>query len=128
MIRNSLKYSINGHIQIGASVDSRSKILQIDVTDNGVDLAYREKGHLVEIFEPGFDLAKIEEASIGLLICRYIVKGCGGQISVRQNGNNAKGVTYSFSMKIFKSPDVEVSESSFHGTMSIEYSEVLNNS
>jgi light-regulated signal transduction histidine kinase (bacteriophytochrome) len=98
LIGNAMKYVAEGAIpRIQVTSTREGEFWLFSVSDNGIGIAPR---HYERIFEPFKRLHaenRYEGAGLGLAICRKIVDGFGGVISVRST--EGEGSTFSFTVK-----------------------------
>jgi len=99
LIGNALKYvaeDVSPQIHVTANRDGA--FWRFSVSDNGIGI---EPRHYERIFEPfkrlhGKD--RFQGNGLGLAICRKIVEGFGGEMSV--SSNQGRGSTFSFTVRI----------------------------
>jgi signal transduction histidine kinase len=80
LISNSLNYSPNGEVVIGAKQSDDSGIVECWVTDNGAGIPAERLELVFEKLET--DPARKEGMGLGLAIVKQIVEGHGGQVTV----------------------------------------------
>jgi two-component system sensor kinase FixL len=103
LIGNALKYAAEGvRPRIRVDVVREGAFWRFSVTDNGIGIDPR---HFERIFQPFKRLharGSYEGVGLGLSICRKIVEGFGGAISVRSS--EGQGSTFSFTIPADKHP------------------------
>jgi two-component system sensor kinase FixL len=108
LIGNALKYAaedVRPRVQVDAAREGA--FWRFSVADNGIGIDPR---HFERIFEPFKRLhgrGQYEGAGLGLAICRKIVEGFGGAMSVRSS--EGQGSTFSFTIPTDLDPDKDAS-------------------
>lgn len=100
-MRNALKFTDSGFIEIKLSYCRKSGVLHGEVRDSGCGIAQED---LVKLFSRFGKLARTadinhEGIGLGLTIVKQIVEQFGGGVQVHSDGSG-QGSTFSFSMKI----------------------------
>ena len=87
-LTNSVKYTHDGHIKLGYSIEDNGLRIYCEDTGSGIP-----KDKLEKIFERFFKVNEyIQGAGIGLSICKAIVNQCEGKIGVESE--EGKGSTF----------------------------------
>ena len=109
LVGNALKYVPEGtapHVNIAASAEG--EFWRFDIRDNGIGVDTR---HFEQIFEPFkrlHDQSHYAGVGLGLAICRKIVTGFGGDISVQSSPG--QGSTFSFTIKRHEGGTTDVND------------------
>lgn len=85
LVGNAIKYSPNGKpVEVRVQIDPASKGLTIDVTDQGVGIADRDRSKLFTSFSRvrTVQTESIRGTGLGLYICKKLVEAMGGNIWV----------------------------------------------
>ena len=105
LVKNALKFTMRGKIQIVMAYDNANKLLKVHVKDNGkgimasdMDLLFKQFGKLRRTAT-----MNSEGIGMGLMICRTLVQKNGGTISVHSDGID-KGSIFTFTMYM-KNPE-----------------------
>jgi len=85
LIMNALKFTMKGHVNISATVDYKSNMINVAIEDTGIGVS---AGHLERIFEPfeqedDSEARTFEGIGLGLAISREVVRRHGGEIKVQ---------------------------------------------
>ncbi|MBN2236713.1 MAG: PAS domain S-box protein, partial [Bacteroidales bacterium] len=85
LIRNALKYTKEGHIEVGYSILADS--IRFYVKDTGIGIAKEKQKHIFELFRQLDDrhTREYEGVGIGLSIAKTLCKNLGGEISLDSN-------------------------------------------
>jgi PAS domain S-box-containing protein len=98
LIGNAMKYVAEGVVpRIQVTSKQEGEFWQFSVSDNGIGIAPRHHEQIFEPFKRLHAKNRYEGAGLGLAICRKIVDGFGGVISVRSS--EGEGSTFSFTVK-----------------------------
>ncbi len=107
LLSNAIKFGPPGPITISVSLDATSeqarpgaKTLRFDVHDEGCGLSTDEAAEVFSPFYRGAEARRlqIEGAGLGLYICRRIVDGLGGSLSVACG--TPKGTTFTLRVPV----------------------------
>ena len=104
LISNAIKFTKQGGaIEIGAARLNAGEV-NVWVKDNGVGIAAEELGSVFEKYRQCGNHKNVsyKGTGLGLVICKMIVEGHGGKISVESE--EGKGSTFSFSLPASPSP------------------------
>ncbi len=124
IIDNSIKYTIEGHIEIKGLIDESN--LSFEVKDTGIGIAEQ---NLQLIFQPFMTLANRKKVNaggigLGLAICKGLVEKMGGFI--QGESKEQKGTTISLSIPIgINIINIENRESSNNSSSVIKIKKVL---
>ena len=112
-MKNALKFTRSGHIQIKTYFNYVEETLIVQVRDSGCGIAPDNLQKLFKRFGKLRDeesLAMNQEGiGLGLIICKEIISQNGGRIEVYSKGVN-QGTTFIFSMKMRTIPADEVEQ------------------
>ena len=100
LMKNAMKFTINGQIKIKARYEGQpSQMLIVDVIDTGSGIAREAITTLFSRFGKLLRTAAMnsEGIGLGLVIVKQIVESASGQVKVFSEGVG-KGSTFSFSM------------------------------
>lgn len=78
LINNAVKFTNEGSITVGYRYDDRS--VNLFVTDTGIGIAEEEQTQIFDHFFKKHD--DVQEAGIGLSLCKNIIEHYGGSMSV----------------------------------------------
>lgn len=89
LLDNAVKFTKNGHIDMGCTCSSDGKNVCLFISDTGIGIPY---GQTERIFERFYKVDSfMQGAGLGLSICKTISEGLGGEISVSSHpGKGAK--------------------------------------
>ncbi|MGN6351545.1 MAG: sensor histidine kinase [Candidatus Nitrosocosmicus sp.] len=79
--------------------NNRSEEVIINIKDSGKGLDSRTFPHLFSKF---FSISGTGGTGLGLYICKSIVEAHGGRIWAKNNNEDGKGATFSFSLPLYK--------------------------
>ena len=101
LVRNAMKFTLNGSIQIKARYCVQQQQIKVSVKDTGSGIAEQDFPKLFTRFGKLKRTAKSNSAGIGLglMIVKQIVESGGGQIKVKSDGLG-KGSKFSFTMQM----------------------------
>ena len=90
LVKNALKFTKNGRISILASYDPNEQDLIVQVIDSGCGIVDSERQKLFKQFGKLERTSSINQEGIGmgLVICKKIVEGCRGTLTVNSRGEN----------------------------------------
>ena len=110
LVKNALKFTIGGRVKLVAAYDETDEKLFVQVVDSGKGFCQSDASKLFTKFGKLKRTAEMnnEGIGLGLLICQNIVRASGGTISAHSEGLD-KGATFSFSIKMCLSEQVNVS-------------------
>lgn len=99
LVRNAIKFTNSGRIDILVDYSIEKSILEVHVQDTGVGIAQEDIPRLFSKYAKLQDTAQLNGQGIGLglTIVKQIVELSGGGVSVKSDGPG-KGSTFSFSM------------------------------
>ena len=103
LVSNAVKFTSTGHVLIttrfGGWVDGRVK-LQLSVEDTGIGISAEAQKHLFQPFSQAdaSTSRKFGGSGLGLVLCRRIVSGMGGRISLQSK--EGKGSTFTVSLQL----------------------------
>ncbi|MGN6347808.1 MAG: sensor histidine kinase [Candidatus Nitrosocosmicus sp.] len=112
ILDNAIKFTKEGTIRIdmekSGGIDNdkddtannnRSEEVIINIKDSGKGLDSRTFSHLFSKF---FSISGTGGTGLGLYICKSIVEAHGGRIWAKNNNEDGKGATFSFSLPLYK--------------------------
>ena len=101
LVKNALKFTKNGRIQVLASYDPNEQNITLQVIDTGCGIADSDRQKLFKEFGKLERTSSINQEGIGmgLVICKKIVEGCLGTLTVNSRGEN-KGTQFVFTMRM----------------------------
>ena len=108
LIKNALKFTRAGSINVALAYDIDNQMLVGHVRDTGVGIAKRDQAKLFSRFGKLLRTAEMnhEGIGLGLTIVKEIVNRCDGLIDMFSNGEG-QGCTFRFSMRM-EAPDKQV--------------------
>ena len=98
---NSVKYSMGGRVEIGASYSLGE--LKLWVKDEGIGIPEAEQNHLFTLY--GNSLNSEFGTGLGLTLCKKIVDSMGGTISLQSQTNLGTSVTISIPTALHTNTD-----------------------
>ena len=106
LIKNALKFTLGGQINILMAFDKAESLLKVHVVDNGKGIRAEDMNLLFKQFGKLRRTAAMNSAGIGmgLMICKNLVQKNGGTISVHSDGID-KGSIFTFTMQIESSQE-----------------------
>lgn len=101
MVKNALKFTQQGSIEIITSYDTQTGSLVVHVADTGAGIAAEDISRLFSKFGKLYRTAEMNHDGIGLglTIVKQIVEHCEGQVSVESEGLG-QGSLFLISMKM----------------------------
>ncbi|MGN6348585.1 MAG: sensor histidine kinase [Candidatus Nitrosocosmicus sp.] len=112
ILDNAIKFTKEGTIRIdmekSGGIDNdkddtannnRSEEVIINIKDSGKGLDSKTFPHLFSKF---FSISGTGGTGLGLYICKSIVEAHGGRIWAKNNNEDGKGATFSFSLPLYK--------------------------
>lgn len=102
LLDNACKFTpIDGKVKITAQIKSSNQMLEIIISDTGRGI---DPEQLEIIFDPfaqseGYLRRTVNGAGLGLVICRKIIQGMGGEIWAKSRGKN-QGSQFHFTLPI----------------------------
>ena len=101
LIKNALKFTKRGWIQIVVAYDSTEQMLKVHVFDSGKGIKQEEMQKLFKKFGKLRRTAEVnsEGIGLGLMICKELVSHNKGTIEAYSDGEN-KGSVFTFTMKM----------------------------
>lgn len=96
ILENAVKYTASGGITISTSADAQKVV--ISIADTGAGIAQEDLPHLFEKFyrADNSSTREVGGPGLGLYVCKEIVEGMGGRISVQSTVG--KGSTFSITL------------------------------
>lgn len=118
MVKNALKFTLNGVVAIKASYNEAEGFLVVHVCDTGAGIDRADFPKLFTRFGKLHRTAHMNSTGIGLglTIVKQIVESAQGQIEVRSDGVN-KGSTFIFSMRLNKVQESQFEEVKHSGNL-----------
>ena len=109
LVKNSLKFTNRGSIQVKASYDATLQVLIIHVEDTGVGISAADLPLLFSRFGKLHRTAELnnEGIGLGLTIVKQIVEASGGSIIAESGGPNC-GSCFIFSMQMRPALETDV--------------------
>ena len=103
LVKNAMKFTYHGSIQIKASYCNIQSLIKVSVIDTGTGIAAQDIPKLFTRFGKLKRTVAVNSDGIGLglTIVKQIVESGGGQIKVKSEGLE-KGSKFSFSMRMDK--------------------------
>ena len=101
LVRNALKFTHIGKIEVIVNYDETQQAVVVSCKDTGIGIKQSDIENLFTLFgklQRSADLNS-EGLGLGLRICKQIVEQNGGKIYVESAGEN-KGSCFTFSMKM----------------------------
>ena len=101
LVKNAVKFTQKGSIDISASYDIKTNNLNVHVKDSGAGIDSEDFSKLFSRFGKLHRTAKLnnEGIGLGLTIVKEIVEKCGGSIGVKSEGIN-RGSLFYFNMNM----------------------------
>src|SRR3989344_5715463 len=106
LVGNAIHYTDAGGINITAEVVG--KMVKIKVRDSGVGISLQDSSLLFRKFQQVGDnilARKVMSTGLGLYISKLMVESMGGVIALEESVPG-KGSTFSFTLPVFKEPDI----------------------
>jgi two-component system sensor kinase FixL len=99
LVGNALKYVAPGAApRVQVRVERAGEFWRFSVLDNGIGVDPRHHERIFEPFKRLHSRTSYSGTGLGLTICRKIVDGFGGEMSV--NSREGQGATFSFTIKV----------------------------
>jgi signal transduction histidine kinase len=108
LLSNAIKYSPQGApLTVDVSRDASHQRVIVDVTDEGIGIADRDKHRLFASFSrvTRSDEEIVRGAGLGLYISRRLVQALGGEIWIKRS-RIGEGSTFSFALPMSRAGDV----------------------
>ena len=101
LVKNALKFTLRGTVQLVATYNQAAEMLEVSVIDNGKGIRPEEMSSLFKQFGKLKRTARMNSDGIGmgLMICQKLVSLNKGEITVHSDGEN-KGSIFSFTMSM----------------------------
>lgn len=94
LLGNAIKFTRRGHIDLGCSRDAWSGCVRLFVSDTGPGIPPEERER---IFDRFYKIDPFKQgAGLGLSVCKTIVEGMGGRISVSSQPGSGSRFTVTF--------------------------------
>ena len=101
LLKNAIKFTNDGQVQILMAFDKCKQEIQVQCVDTGKGISEDEMIHLFSMFGKLKRTAAMNNEGIGmgLMICKKLVEGNGGELIVKSRGVNM-GSSFIFSMRM----------------------------
>ena len=101
LVKNALKFTRGGRIEIKANYDLESQSIVVHVQDTGVGIAKQDQAKMFKKFGKLHRTAEMnsEGIGLGLTIVKQIVESGGGSVAIESEGVD-KGSCFIFNMKM----------------------------
>ena len=109
LIKNALKFTTEGQIQVKACYNDEAQCLVVHVLDTGAGIAREDIPRMFTQFGRLRNTADLnsEGIGLGLTISKLIVESSGGKISVESKGLN-RGSLFILNLKMEVVPEPEI--------------------
>ncbi len=106
VINNAVKFTEQGYIQIGYSINENGSKITFFVKDSGIGIAPETLPYVFERFRQGDERLKrnYSGSGLGLTICKGLIELLGGKIWIRTTVNEGTSVYFSHDLELHNRP------------------------